>query len=141
LKQSILSLKLAAAGDADKVLPILRKLFDKSIYSTVTDFNVEDVRATFIQCVSEGVVILLCLDVKIVGLIAASTVSHLFDRKHKTAVELAFWLDDDIDNRKVALRRLIGAYRYWAKKVGCHSILMGKLKNKSEVETYTIRKL
>jgi hypothetical protein len=140
----MLSLKLATLEDVPEVIPVIKNLFDNSVYKTKVIWNSEDIISSLEGIINlprtDGVVIVLYNNGKAEGVIVASVMNHFFNKNHRTAVELAFWINEDSRSR-ASVKQLLGAYKYWAKRAGCHSILMGKLNNKNEVETYTIRKL
>ena len=140
----MLSLKIATIHDKKATLRLLEELFNASVYSKVSSFNAEDASEAFRGTVdgklSDGSIILLQEGETPVGCLVASAIHHMFNRKEKTGVELAFWITPEKRTAK-GLKMLLKAYRYWCKQTGCTSILMGKLKNRDEAETYTIRKL
>ena len=140
----MLSLKIATIHDRKATLRLLKELFDESIYSTVTEFNPEDASESFRSTVEgkqeDGVVILLLEGETPVGCLVASAIHHMFNKKEKTGVELAFWITKE-KRTLTGMKMLLKAYRYWCKNTGCTSLLMGKLKSKDTVETYTIRKI
>jgi hypothetical protein len=139
-----LHLKLATAQDEEDVLTLLKELHDYSIYSTVVGWEPVKTKQSFKQVIEgsldTGGIVLLKDGSTAIGIIAFTYMLHMFNTDHKTAVELAFWVKPESRTIR-AHRLLIGAYRDWARRTGCHSILMGKLKNKNEVESFTIRRL
>ena len=143
-KQNELSLKIATVHDKKATLGLLKELFDNSVYSRISTFNQEDASKAFKGIVdgklSDGSIILLLDRETPVGCLVCSAIEHMFNRKEKTGVELAFWITSSKRTLR-GMKMLLQAYRYWCKTVGCTSILMGKLKTKNETETYTIRKL
>lgn len=140
----MLSLKLASVSDVPTLLELLYKLHGESAYEKVVEWKPEDVTAVLHRIIGgkkeEGCVILLVDVETTVGLIAVSHIFHMFNVAHKTAVEIAYFIEPEY-RTPAAHKLLLKAYKFWARKIGCHSILMGKIKNKNEVETYTIRRL
>ena len=136
-------LKLAKKEDATPVASFFRELYDNSIYSKITKYKEEDV-AELVEKVSDspdtGVVILLVDNEAIVGAMICSYMNQIFNKEEKSAVEIAFWIKPEYKSIS-NLKSILGAYRYWAKQMGCTSILYGKLKNDSSVESYIVRKL
>ena len=143
-EQRELSLKLATIHDRKATLRLIEELFNASVYSKISTFNLEDAQNAFKSTVegklTDGSIILLLDGETPVGCLVASAVEHMFNRKEKTGVELAFWITPEKRTRQ-GIKMLLKAYRYWCKSTGCTSILMGKLKNRDTAETYTIRKL
>jgi hypothetical protein len=89
---------------------------------------------------STGCIVLLLENDKVIGFFMMTYMNHLYNKREKTAVEVAFWIDEDkrtISNYK----QLLGSYKYWAKKTGCNSMMLGKLKSRDEIETYVLRKV
>jgi hypothetical protein len=77
---------------------------------------------------------------RLVGAVICSSMQQIFNRTEKTAVELGFWITPEY-RTVTAIKKLMSAYKFWAKKIGCTSILYGKLKDGETVESYTVRKL
>lgn len=136
MKQLMQSLKLAQEDDISLSLELIEELFQDSIYSKVSKFKKNDVTEVLLRILrgkpEDGIILLYdrC------GILVASRIQHLFNKEENTAIELAFWARD-----KKAVKPLLKAYKYWAKRVGCTSIMYGKMKHKNEVEEYIIRKL
>ena len=75
-----------------------------------------------------------------IGVFMMTYMNHLYNKTENTAVEVAFWIDPKSRTRE-NYKELLGAYKYWAKKSGCTSLMMGKMKSRDEVETYSLRKV
>ena len=137
-------LKLATIHDKKATLRLLEELFNASVYSKISSFDQDSASEAFKRIVegklTDGSIILLLEGETPVGCLVASAVEHMFNRKEKTGVELAFWITPK-KRTSEGIKMLLRAYRYWCKSTECTSILMGKLKNRDETETYTIRKL
>ena len=143
MKQLTPHLKIATNDDILQILELLEKLHRASVYSKYGVFIASDVqklvRNLLSKPQSDGCIILLYTD-KAVGLLACSYMYQLFNQSHKSAVELAFWIEPEyrtISNTK----KLLGAYKYWASSTGCATMLIGKLQDKDTTETYSIRRL
>lgn len=139
----MLSLKLATEKDGLAVAVLFKELHDHSVYNGIVDYRLEDVSAMVEKLSKDpnsGVTILLYDDGRLIGAIICSTMQQVFNQSEKTAVELGFWITPK-SRTPAALKKLLSAYRYWAKRVGCTSILQGKLTDRKNTETYTIRKL
>lgn len=139
----MLSLKLATEQDALSVATLFEELHKHSVYEGIVDYkkgDVADLVSRLSRDPNSGVTILLLEDEKLVGAIICSTMQQVFNKSEKTAVELGFWITEE-HRTASALKKLLQAYRYWAKRVGCTSILQGKLTDRKNTETYTIRKL
>ena len=139
----MLSLKLATKDDAPLVATLFKELHDHSVYKGIVQYEEQDVSnvvARFAGDPNSGVTILLYEGNILIGAIICTTMAQVFNSKEKTAVELGFWITPK--HRTLdSLKKLLQAYRYWAKKVGCTSILQGKMVDRKNTETYTIRKL
>ena len=139
----LLSLRLAKVDDILDIIRLYKELHAASAYAGLIPFDVADASNVVLKTIegdqNNGAVILLLEDDNPVGVLHCSAMPHLFNRSEKTAIEIAFWVTPE--RRSAAgLRKLLGAYRYWAKQTGCNTILTGRLRDKS-VETYSIRKL
>lgn len=140
----MLSLKIATLDEAPVLLELLHKLYRESAYEKIINWEENSVSSTLRRMLTgkqeEGCVVLLKDGEKTVGLIAVSYILQMFNVNHKTAVEVAYFIEPEY-RTPAAHKALLKAYKFWARKVGCHSILMGKIKNMNEVETFTIRRL
>ena len=139
----MLSLKLATEKDALAVATLFKELHSFSVYEGVVPYRGEDVEEIVTKLSRDpntGVTILLEDEGRLIGAMICSTMQQVFNKSEKTAVELGFWITPD-KRTPTALKKLLQAYRYWAKRVGCTSILQGKLTDRKNTETYTIRKL
>lgn len=139
----MLSLRLATEADALAVAVLFKELHNYSVYEGIIDYHPEDV-AEVVKKLSKdpnnGVTILLYEEARLIGAMICSTMQQVFNKSEKTAVELGFWITPD-HRTSASLKKLLQAYRYWAKRVGCTSILQGKLTDRKNTETYTIRKI
>lgn len=139
----MISLKLATSEDGKEVAGLFKELHDHSVYKDIIEYKPEDVSKLVSKLAKDpnlGVTILLLEDGKLIGAMICSTMQQVFNNSEKTAVELGFWITEE-HRTASALKKLLQAYRYWAKRVGCTSILQGKLTDRKNTETYTIRKL
>lgn len=140
----MLSLNLAGDTDVKGVASLFKDLFEESVYSKATKYNLEDAQETLraIQTggLDNGCILVLKDKEDLVGALACSHMTHLFNKKEKTAVEIGFWVKPSYRSFS-AMKKLIGAYKYWAKKTGCSSMLMGKLKTNDTVENYVFRSI
>lgn len=136
-------LKLAERQDAGKVGRFFHDLHKASVYAEVMDYKEDDVSnlvSSLADNPNTGCTIMLMDQDDVVGAIICSSMTQIFNRSEKTAVELGFWIRPE-DRTLPNLKKLIGAYRYWAKQTGCTSILYGKLKSDNSPESYSLRKL
>ena len=139
----MLSLKLAEEADALAVAVLFKELHDHSVYKDLIEYRPEDVAELVVKLSKDpttGVTILLQEDGRLIGAIMCSTMQQVFNKSEKTAVEIGFWITEK-HRTAASLKKLLQAYRYWAKRIGCTSILQGKLTDRKNTETYTIRKL
>lgn len=137
-------LKLAETSDTFVVLNLLEDLFNSSIYSTISKFDSFTVLERLTNVIEgnrdEGCVLLLKKEDKTVGVLIISFFVPLFNKDEKVGVELAFYIEPEY-RTKGNIKKLMSAYRFWAKRIGCKAILVGKIKNKNEVESTTIRRI
>lgn len=138
-------LKLGKEEDWSEVVEIARDLFNHSIYSTISTFNPVEVRdnynASLDKHAHEVTNILLCSSSgNVIGFLCAAASPLAFSEKDKIAVELGFWIYKEHRTQE-AFKKLLEAYYYWARAVGCKAAILGKIKNKETVETYRLKKL
>lgn len=139
----MLSLKLAGEDDAAGIASFFRELFDNSVYRGICEYHADDVEDLVRQLSAspdKGVTIMLLENDRLVGAMICSSMQQIFNRREKTAVEIGFWIKPGA-RTLAAMKKILGAYRYWARQTGCTSILYGKLKNDDSVESYSLRKL
>lgn len=139
----MLSLKLAKAGDAEALGKFFSSLFEASTYARVTKYNPKDVEDLVLRLSrdpAQGCTICLYEGDLLVGAMICTSMKQVFNQSEKTAVELGFWITPEHRTSK-SLRKILSAYRYWAKRTGCTSILYGKMKDANTVESYVIRKI
>jgi flavorubredoxin len=139
----MLSLKLATEKDALAVSVLFKELHEHSVYKDLISYEHQDVAALVTKLAEDpnsGVTIMMEEDGRLIGAIMCSTMQQVFNQSEKTAVEIGFWITPK-HRTPTTLKKLLQAYRYWAKRIGCTSILQGKLTDRNNTETYTIRKL
>lgn len=135
MKQQTSDLRIATKDDIPHILLLLEKLYTLSCYANYVSWDVKSTRESLekaIDAPNEDAVV-LCNSK---GILVASSLTQMFNSKEKTACELALYGED-----KGTVKLLMKAYKYWAKKTGCTSILYGGLKSPNEVERYIVRKL
>lgn len=139
-------LKIATQEDLEAILVLLEEFFNKTVYSTITDYSLIDTRESIANLlkvpVSQGCFVLLVSETgQVDGLLIGSYMNHMFNKAEKTAVEIALYIREGVATRAL-YKKLLQAYRYWAKSIGCNSIMTGQLApSPTEVESYSIRKL
>ena len=138
-------LKLGKEEDASDVVELARDLFNHSVYSTMSTFSSVEVKENYLisleKSQTEMVTLLLCNDSGfVIGFLSASAAPLIFNDKDKVAVELGFWVYKEHRSQS-ALKKLLDAYYYWARTVGCQAAILGKIKNRDEIETYKVKKL
>jgi hypothetical protein len=139
----MLSLKLATPNDSLAIAVLFKELHDHSVYKGIVEYQPQDVSEVVTKLAKDpnsGVTIMLFEEGRLIGAIICSTMQQVFNKSEKTAVELGFWITEK-HRTPGALKKLLQAYRYWAKRIGCTSILQGRLTDRNNTETYTIRKL
>lgn len=141
----MIHLKIATTEDIISILALLEELYLASAYSKSIGFDWNDTHDNvekFLKADQKDTCFILLLDEaeNTVGLIGMTHMAHLFNSKEKTAIELAFWLREG-HQTKANAKKLLQAYRYWAKRIGCTTILLGSLKGNKEIETYKVKRL
>ena len=145
LKQATMYLKLGKEEDASDVVELARDLFNHSVYSTLSTFDPVEVKENYLESLErpghEITNILLCSvhSGHVIGLLCGAATPLAFS-KDKLAVELCFWVYKE-HRTSAALKKLLEAYYYWARAVGCKAAVVGKIKNRDEIETYKVKKL
>ena len=144
-KHEGLYLKLGAEDDWSEVVELSRDLFNHSVYSSMSTFDPAEVRENYHASLSrpgnEVSNILLCRSSgHVIGMLCAGTSPLAFNSVDKIALELAFWVYKEHRTQE-ALKKLLEAYYYWARAVGCKAAIVGKIKNNQTVETYRMKKL
>lgn len=145
LKQGTMYLKLGTEDDAGDVVELGRDLFNHTVYSTLSTYNAHEVKENYVTSLEkpghENTTILLCKDNgHVIGFIAAAASPLAFSENDKIAVELGFWVYKE-HRSATALKKLLEAYYYWARTVGCKAAVLGKIKNRDDIETYRLKKL
>ena len=144
MSQSTLHLKLATEDDLEVFLPLVKELFDHSVYSEVGTFDEEYVRKMFLNSFQLGqdkvCSVLLYSNEEPVGIISMSKTVMLANAEDEMALELAFWIKPEFRSL-TSLRKLIQAYHYWAKLTQCKAVFLGKIKNRKAPEEYIVRRI
>lgn len=143
MKQQTHTLKLATQKDIPEVVDLLHRLFNSSVYQSQTQFkrlDVIDNLERLLQRPADGLVLCLMYEENTVGVLVASHMRHLFNEKEKTAVELGFYIKEE-HKTLASMKLMLQAYRYWARLQKCTSIMMGKMKDSTSIETYSLRRL
>lgn len=89
-----MTLKLATVEDLKTVVSLCKELHSNSVYKDVIDFNEEDTADT-VRGILEGnrskaCALLLLIDNKPVGVLVASYVEHIFNKKEKDCCRTSF---------------------------------------------------
>jgi hypothetical protein len=134
-----LSLRLATPDDLVCLIDFTRKLISELPYSPVFDeIKIREILSkVLLGDKNENIIILVCHDDIPVGVIGCA-VSHPLWSEAKIAIELLLYVTTSERNGS-ALRKLLEAYRFWAKKVGCEYVTYASYKN--GIEMSRVRKL
>lgn len=138
-------LRLANKLDSPVVISLLEQLHANSAYAKLIPFQKGTTSELFEKLLDskneDACCILSCLDTgETVGLIICSSMGHMFNKDERTAIEIAFWINPKYRTFS-RVKELLKAYHYWAKKIGCSSILTGTLQGTSATEIYKIRRI
>lgn len=138
-------LKLGTEEDVSAVVELARDLFNHSVYSSLSTFDPIEVKENYLESITkpphEASHILLCSNSgHVIGFLCAAASPVAFNGKDKVAIELGFWVYKE-HRTPASLKKLLEAYYYWARAVGCKAAVLGKIKNNTDVETYRLKKL
>lgn len=144
LSQATRYLKLAQLEDKEVFLELVKELYDASVYSAVSPFDREKVEKMLLDSFEADqkdiCTVLLMEGNKTLGLMTMSHTDLSFMENGKVAIELAFWIKPEARDFN-SYRKLMQAYFYWAKKIGCSAAFVGKLRDNKSPEYYTLRRL
>jgi hypothetical protein len=135
-------LKVAKKEDFESFLPLVKELYDYTVYSSVVDFNEDTMRERFensLEDLNQSCTVLLKADEVLAGFFSM-TASPLLCSDETLAVELGFWIKPEYRNKET-IRLLIKSFRTWAKLAGCKGVLMAKIKHKTAPEQYVCRRI
>lgn len=136
----MLYLKLGTRADLDDVLNLCYDMYLNSVYSSVLEFKPSIAKESYLESLTvpmnESTTILLMKEGRVIGFISC-TVAKFYFSAEKVATEAGFWIYKD-DRTKEGLKKLLTAYYYWAKEVGCKAALIGKI-DKNNVESYRLK--
>lgn len=135
---------MATDRDTPVVISLLQELHTASEYNKHIPFDKQSTLETLSALLDSPKEDTCCIllegpDKSVIGILVCSHMTHMFNKKEKTAVELAFWIRPEHQSLSGA-KELLRAYRYWAKTIGCTTILTGSLQNNG-VETYKIKRI
>ena len=89
---------------------------------------------------SNGVIIYLVSSEKVIGVIAGKRVKQTVNMEEFTAIEVVFYLNEG--SRNILHQKLLyGAFKHWAKLVGCKTIMMGRIREPGKQEEYYMKRL
>lgn len=140
----MLQLKLATEGYKDQVVDLYEELFNYSYYSTLGEYDRVYIGNMYLDSLAMDqtsiVTILLLDDTRLIGAITCTKTGTSYNKLDSMAYELAFWIKPEC-RTKAAVKKLLEAYYFWAKKVGCKAAFTGKIKKKQGPETSQVRRL
>ena len=144
LSQATRYLKLAELPDKGVFLELVKDLYNESVYSSISPFDQEKVEKMLLdsfEAEQKDICTVLLMEGKeTIGLMTMSHTDLSFMENGKVAIELAFWIKPEHRDFG-SYRKLMQAYFYWAKQIGCSAAFVGKLKDKNSPEYYTLRRL
>lgn len=115
--------RIATPEDLEIILSLSSKFLEASPYSSKGDLEkIRQLVLSFIEGDARDKIIFLYEDC---GLLAASTTEFLFG-KGKIAAEVAWWVNPERRKSDIGTK-LLEAFEYWAKLVGCQSVTMACL--------------
>lgn len=135
-----LFLKLGTEYDADIVVDLSLDLYTGSVYNGTSAFDPAVVRDNYLNSLKLGnsvfCAILLIRGSRCIGFLVCSKQTPVFT-KDVYATEQGFWIYPQYKTI-AGMKKLLEAYYYWAKAVGCKGAFIGKL-NKDKVEQYRLK--
>ena len=128
LRHSV-SIRPAKLHDLQIVVELLKELHESSVYNKFVSFNIKEVKETYTRMLelpfTDALVFVTLVDSRVVGVFAASRMKYLFNSKHWTAIELAFYILPEHRNFS-SIRLTIKEYFRWAKINGCKTAVPTK---------------
>lgn len=134
-------IRLATPSDHNEIFRLLQQFYHEAPHRKYAEFNADIVHShitEFLQAPKLEKIVFLAEDVKPFGLLAAGTVPVFFSLDVKRAYEIAWYVEEDKRHKRDAIR-LLDAYEYWAKQVGCKSIQVATMINPRLGEFYEKR--
>lgn len=119
-----MNLKLGTEEDFPEILRMIKEFHSESPYRGMA-FNEEKVIQILRDIQKNPTDGLVLLSQNNDALLIATVFSPIFSGE-RMATELVFWVDPQARGTSLS-RELLGAYQYWAEKVGCTLIQMGAL--------------
>ena len=137
------NLRLGTAEDLPIVLELAEELFNSSVYKKFHTFDKNRITSLYLESLTkpqdEICTVLLTKNGEVEGFITMTAQPAAFSDAF-LAVELGFYIREEERNYS-SIKRLQEAYYYWAKRVGCVSLIQGKIKHDLNPETFRIRRI
>lgn len=125
-----MTLKLATKDDLPRLHELFREFLQHSPYRTLK-YDYDKVQTLFLETIDNREAFLYLVDVDELGLIQgfllASKIQTLFSIE-SIGTEIAWWIEPLSRNFKTAVK-MLDAYEYWAKLVGCKFASLAHLAN------------
>ena len=142
---------LQTEEDLYSALEIITKLFNESYHKGFSTF---DVQAVLLQLKEASLVsvntinkthlpsiaIAIKADGRMVGIICGKVTNPIFNPVERIALEVAFYIYPDFRSFN-HIRLLYGAFKQWAKLVGCQTIMMGRIREPGKQEEYFLKRI
>lgn len=112
-----MEIRKALFGDIDALVALGERFFAFSAYSAAFSFDASEARQAIAALLESGCVFVAEKSGELVGGIAGIISSPWFCPSKKTAVELAWWVDDSHRNGLAGVR-LLRAFEEWGRQSG-----------------------
>ena len=137
------SLRIGTSDDLPDVLELAEELFNTSVYRKFHKFDKSRIASLYLESLTkpqdEICTVLLTKDGSTVGFITMVAQPAAFSDAF-IAAEMGFYIREE-DRNYSTIKRLQEAFYYWAKRIGCSSLIQGKINQDSNPETFKIRRI
>ena len=139
----MIELKFAEEADLPAIVDLCKQLHERSYHSRFIPF---DEKSTYILAKemlnSKKSNVIFCLKVEstVVAVLAGKVTQQLFNISERTALELVFFILP-LYNNFHSKKLLYGAFKQWAKLVGCQTIMMGRIREPGKQEEYFLKRI
>lgn len=139
----MIELSFAKEEDLDAVVDLTYELFKQSYHSRFTTFDKNTVYLLAKEMLNNqksGVIFCLKVEGKVVAILVGKVTEQLFNVRERTALELVFFILPGYSNFH-SRKLLYGAFKQWAKLVGCQTIMMGRIREPGKQEEYFLKRI
>lgn len=138
-----MTLRLATIDDHTEILRLMSQFHEESPHKEFSAFDWETsaelITTYLVAPKTEKIVILAETDDRIFGIIAGAIVPIFFNKNDKRAYEIVWYVEPQYHKTRDALR-LLGAYEYWAAKMGCQTVSSATMGHNEKLSRYYTKK-